>query len=262
MKDHLLSGVSIVALVLASPSIAASSPIYSWTGFYVGGNAGYSWGNVDTNLNDRGLANGFGLATGFTNKLPGSFPESLRPEGFTGGAQAGYNWQVNPNWLLGIEADLQGSAEKDHARRQFSYGCDVEGLTCNLTQTRDARIDWFGTARGRIGWLSTPTNLLYLTGGLAYGRVSASGTVTDDIRNTGASFTFGDARLKAGFAVGGGFEAAFANSTHWTLKLEYLYVNLGSIGGSGIEPISGSVYNWDAKFVDHIIRVGINYRLP
>jgi opacity protein-like surface antigen len=89
----------------------------------------------------------------------------------------------------------------------------------NLAQTRDAKIEWFGTVRGRIGWLSTPTNLLYLTGGLAYGRVSASGTVTDDIRNTGASFIFGDARLKAGFAVGGGFEAAFANSTRWTLKL-------------------------------------------
>jgi outer membrane immunogenic protein len=262
LKNHLLSGVSVVALVLASPAIAASPPIYSWTGFYVGANAGYSWGNVDTNLNDRGLANGFGLATGFTNTLPGSFPVSLRPEGFIGGAQAGYNWQVNPSWLWGIEADLQGSAEKDHANRLFSYGCDVEGSTCNLAQTRDAKIEWFGTVRGRIGWLSTPTNLLYLTGGLAYGRVSASGTVTDDIRNTGASFIFGDARLKAGFAVGGGFEAAFANSTRWTLKLEYLYINLGSIGGSGIEPISGSVYSWDAKFVDHIIRVGVNYRLP
>jgi outer membrane immunogenic protein len=259
LKNHWLLGVSVVALGAASPAVAAPPPpIYSWTGFYAGVNAGYSWGDVDSNLNVPGLAGNFGLGGG----LPGSFPVSLIPQGVIGGAQAGYNWQVNPSWLVGVEADLQGSAEKDHANRGFRYGCDVEGLTCNLTQTRDAKIEWFGTVRGRIGWLSTPTNLLYLTGGLAYGRVSATGTVTDDINNTGASFSFGDSRLKAGYALGGGFEAAFANSAKWTLKMEYLYINLGSIGGSGFEPISGNFYSWDAKFVDHIVRVGVNYKLP
>jgi outer membrane immunogenic protein len=263
LKNHFLLGVSVAALGLTSPAIAAPPPppIYSWTGFYAGVNAGYSWGNADSNLNDLGLAGGFGNGIGFTNSLPGSFPVSLRPEGFIGGAQAGYNWQVSPGWLIGLEADLQGSAEKDRVSRVFSYGCDVEGLTtCNLSQTRDAKIDWFGTVRGRIGWLPTQTSLLYVTGGLAYGRVSVTGTVTDDTNNTGASFTFGDSRLKAGFALGAGFEAAFAPK--WTVKMEYLYVDLGSIGGSGIEPISGSVYSWDAKFVDHILRAGVNYKLP
>jgi outer membrane immunogenic protein len=263
VKSYLLSSVSVVGLALASPASAAPPPpIYSWTGYYAGVNAGYSWGDVDSNLNTPGFVGGFGNGTGFNNSLPGSFPVSLRPLGFIGGAQAGYNWQVGPTWLVGLEADLQGSGEKARLNRTFSYGCDVEGLTCNLTQTRDAKIEWFGTVRGRFGWLSTPTNLLYLTGGLAYGRVSATGTVTDDPLNSGASFSFGDSRLKAGYALGAGFEAAFANSAKWTLKMEYLYINLGSIGGSGIEPISGNFYSWDAKFVDHIIRAGVNYKLP
>jgi outer membrane immunogenic protein len=260
MKTYLLTSVAVVALAAATPAMATPPvPVYSWTGFYVGGNAGYSWGNVASDFKDPGLAAGFGF--GVPGTLPSSYPVTLNPNGFIGGGQFGYNWQVGPRWVVGIEGDLQGSDERSGTRFVNNYVCDIEGFFgCTLSQTRDAKIDWFGTVRGRAGWLVTPTIWLYGTGGLAFGGVSVSGTVTDDINNTGASFRFGDSQTRFGYAVGAGIEGAFPGSNSWTWKAEYLYIDLGSLSGAGIEPISGSTYNWSARFTDNIVRVGINYR--
>jgi outer membrane immunogenic protein len=85
-----------------------------------------------------------------------------------------------------------------------------------------AAIDWFGTVRGRVGVLATPTALLYVTGGLAYGGVNSSGTITDPCFSgkppacTAASWGFGNTSIKAGWTVGGGVEGVIPNSTNWT----------------------------------------------
>jgi outer membrane immunogenic protein len=266
MKAEFLAGVSVAALTVATPAFAApvyqASPvvqIYNWTGFYVGANVGASWGHAPGNFNDPGLAAGFGFGPG--GDLPSSFPVTLKPNGFVGGGQFGHNWQVGNQWILGLEADLQGTSEQDRSVFGNTYVCDFEGATCNLAQSRDAKIHWFGTVRGRVGWLVTPTAWLYGTGGLAFGKVSSFGTVVDDINNTGASFRFGDSQVKTGYAVGAGLEGAILDSPNWTWKVEYLYVDLGSLSGSGREPISGSFYSWDTRFTDHVLRFGVNYRL-
>jgi outer membrane immunogenic protein len=259
MKKQLLASVAVVGLAAATPAGAAppASQVYNWTGFYAGGNIGYSWGNADTSLNAPGLA-GIDLL----GSLPLAYTSTLKPNGLIGGAQAGYNWQVSSKWVLGVETDFQGSAEKANTRFSNVYTCDFEGATCNLSQTRDAKIHWFGTVRGRVGWLIDPAILLYGTAGLAYGKVSVSGLVTDDINNTGASFLFSQSKVKVGVALGAGVEGAIANSRNWTWKVEYLYIDLGSISGIGFEPISGNSYGWNAKFTDNILRAGFNYRLP
>lgn len=265
MKAEFLAGVSVAALTVATPAFAApvyqASPvvqIYNWTGFYVGANVGASWGHAPSNFNDPGLAAGFGFGPG--GDLPSSFPVTLKPNGFVGGGQFGYNWQVGNQWVLGLEADLQGTTERDKSVFGNTYVCDFEGATCNLGQSRDAKIHWFGTVRGRVGWLVAPTAWLYGTGGLAYGEVSSFGSVVDDINNTSASFRFGGSQVKIGYAVGAGLEGAFLDSRNWTWKMEYLYVDLGSLSGSGREPISGSFYSWDTRFTDHVLRFGVNYR--
>ncbi len=256
-KNYLLLGAAVAALGLTGPAFAAPpQPIYSWTGFYAGGNVGYSWGDVFSNLN----APGFPRPRCFSGDLPSSFPVSLHPSGVIGGGQAGYNWQLNRSVVVGIEADLQASDEKARAFGSFNYSCDLEGFgTCTLGQTREAKIEWFGTVRGRIGYLLTPTTLLYGTGGLAYGRVTLSGTVTDP-DNTGETLLFGRSQVNAGFVVGTGFETMIGNSRNWTFKAEYLYIDLGSLRGSGIEPITNNPYSWDARFIDNIFRVGVNYQ--
>lgn len=230
----------------------------SWTGWYVGGNAGYSWGKVDGDFNAPGFP---GLSEGNSPPPPGSFPTSLKPNGFIGGGQIGYNWQLDRS-VFSLEADFQGSAERNGISFDNLYSCESVGfLGCVLAQTRDAKILWFGTVRGRIGWLFTPTLLFYGTGGLAYGKVSAGGTISNpDNADFGTSFSFAVSKVTIGYAAGAGIEGAILNSRDWTWRIEYLYLNLGSLSGSGTEPITGSAYNWDAKFSDNIVRVGLNYR--
>jgi outer membrane immunogenic protein len=101
--------------------------------------------------------------------------------------------------------------------------------------------------------------LFYGTGGLAYGKVSAGGTISDP-ENTGVSFSFAESKITLGYAAGAGIEGTILDLRDWTWRIEYLYLNLGSLSGSGTEPITGSSYNWNAKFTDNIVRVGLNYR--
>jgi outer membrane immunogenic protein len=230
---------------------------YGWTGWYVGGNAGYSRGKVDGDFNDLGFPDILG--GGFGTLLPSSFPISVKPNGFIGGGQIGYHWQVD-KWVFSLETDFQGSAERAGISFDNFYSCEASTTsTCHLAQTRDAKILWFGTVRGRIGWLFTPSLLFYGTGGLAYGKVTASGTISDP-DNTGASFSFAASKVTVGYAAGGGIEGTILDLPGWTWRIEYLYLNLGSLSGSGTEPITGNAFNWDAKFIDNVARVGLNFK--
>src|SRR5580692_9211014 len=184
MKKQLLLGVSFLSLAAVAPAYAAppSPPTYNWTGWYVGGNAGYSWGTANSTYNEPGIGGG----------LPTFFSETEQLNGFIGGGQFGYNWQIGNAWVVGLETDFQYSAER--GSRSFSNTSpDCEG--CTLSQTQSARIDWFGTVRGRSGpiitnpFFANESLWLYVTAGLAYGRVSASGTVSDT--ECGCSWSYG-----------------------------------------------------------------------
>jgi outer membrane immunogenic protein len=256
MKKYLLASVSVAALAAAQPAHAASPmmPAYNWSGWYAGGNAGYSWANSDNQYNDPGF--------GFENSSSAtSFSGSHQLNGFIGGGQIGYNWQPNPYTVFGFETDFQGSAE----RGSVSSGTDCEGFngdTGSCLVNQSASIDWFGTVRGRIGWLITPTIMPYVTAGLAYGEVKASGNgvvTSPACTSSPCSWSWSKSQVNVGFAGGFGVEAAFPGSSNWTWKVEYLYLNLGSVGGTGVDPVFGSTYTWSANFTDNIIRGGINY---
>jgi outer membrane immunogenic protein len=271
MKKNLLLGVSFAALAAVTPAIAADMPVkapiapvvapYNWTGFYVGGNIGYSWGNADIDLNASGLAL-FG-STGFS--------ESLKLDGLIGGGQIGYNWQRDNKWVFGLEADFQGSAEKDSANRdplRFFIPAGEGSVAASLNQSLEAKIQWFGTVRGRLGLLVTPTVLLYGTGGLAYGRIEANSSATltvtltnanNQVTTTSLLSSIDDSKTKFGWTVGGGIEGAIPNTRDWTWKVEYLYIDFGTISGAGTDPVLGN-FSWSTKVTDNIIRGGINYR--
>ena len=198
MKKYLLASVAALGLVAAGAASAAdlpsrkgpvAAPVYmppafSWTGFYVGANAGYGWGNVNAN----GWANVGDL------------------DGFVGGGQIGYNYQMG-QFVLGLEADLQGA--------DLSSGNNL-GLL-------NVKTDYFGTVRARVG-VAFDRFMPYITGGWAYGNVKTSIPTlafSSDRSHTG------------GWTVGGGVEYAFTNNLIG--GVEYLYVDLGekNIAGAG-----------------------------
>jgi len=179
------------------------APVYSWTGWYVGGNVGYGWGNARADIAGSGTSLLFPIAVPGFPGVPATlgFADSNtgRLDGVIGGAQLGYNYQFRPKWVVGFEADIQGSGQRgsgtfvtplsaqlctDLVVFPPPVGCD-EFTTGNGTAATgyEAKIGWFGTVRGRLGFLITDQVLLYGTGGLAYGRVEVSG-------NTNAFISF------------------------------------------------------------------------
>jgi outer membrane immunogenic protein len=260
MKQYLLaSALCGLPFAASAADLPVKAPVYTapvvvvynWTGWYAGGNIGYGWGNADANYTDPGFA---------IAGLPTSFSGSEKLDGVIGGGQIGYNWQANSTWVFGLEADFQGSGQKGSRSFSNSYIFDCEGTcTGNINQNQETKIQWFGTVRGRVGVLVNPTILLYGTGGLAYGRISASGTVTD----TGicaCSWSYGNSTTKVGWTLGAGIEGAIPNTRDWTWKVEYLYIDFGSVSGNGFDFDSGTAFSWSAKVTDNIVRVGVNYR--
>jgi outer membrane immunogenic protein len=161
-------------------------------------------------------------------------------------------------WVLGLEADLQGSGQRgsnafgDHISAPFCVAAGAPPPTCQGTTSfagtavtaYEAKIDWFGTVRGRAGFLITDQILLYGTGGLAYGRVEVSGSPIATNATllfggafpyTGAGSAFTAAKTNVGFAVGGGVEGKLSPwlPANWSWKLEYLYLDLGSLNSVG-----------------------------
>jgi outer membrane immunogenic protein len=238
-----------------------ADPGYNWSGFYLGGNVGYSWGRSnDTSAFTNGAGTTLSTSIGSSNL-----------DGVVGGGQAGYNWQVQ-NWVWGLEADIQATGE----RGSRDIGCPV-GLCTPRTvvpgflalvilapgaavpASLDQKIDWFGTVRARAGVLVTPRVLFYATGGLAYGEVNTSETIGGSVSSTSST--------RVGYTVGGGIEGAIGGN--WTAKLEYLYVDLGRTSGSFATTIpafgAGAVANgtltssYNSRVTDNVLRVGVNY---
>jgi outer membrane immunogenic protein len=206
-----------------------------WAGFYVGVNGGYGFGSNTVTLSGAGVA-AFGLPRSFT----------LSPDGFVAGAQVGYNWQWG-NIVVGAEADIDYADIRD----KRSIRRNVPGqLTTTLTT--EQRLDWFGTARGRIGYVLFRDWLFYGTGGLAYGQTKLTSRLTT---NTGVNAAASKSEFDFGYTLGGGAE--FAMLQNWTVKGEYLYYDLGTTRANFPAAVALSV---NAPFKGHLVRAGVNYR--
>ena len=139
------------------------------------------------------------------------------PTGFAGGVQGGYNWQFGSPWVFGLEADIQATGADDtFAAWKFSN-------------------PWYGTVRGRVGYALNPNFMLYGTGGLAFGELK------------GSTPFYSASHVSAGWTVGAGAEFALNNA--WSLKAEYLYVDLDSSRINGLP----NGYSFST------VRVGVNY---
>lgn len=255
-----LAFASDLALPAKAPPLPPP-PVWSWSGYYVGGNVGYSWGNSDFNEYFYNSLLGTPIFATGTN---------LQINGVIGGGQIGGNWQFG-NWVLGLEADIQASGEQGSGSLICGACSGTPLAPLAVTTSVTEKLNWFGTVRPRLGWTVTPTTMVYATGGLAYGQLNDSGSITNGAITSPFSYT----NTSLGWVIGAGVEVRLIGN--WTGKIEYLYMQLEEPSGNdptGIPafcatfPVAAcpgqfiNSQNDPPHFSDNILRAGINYKWP
>ncbi len=229
--------VSMAAIGLATPVLAADlarsypvkavpvvEPVFSWTGLYAGVNGSYAGGTAQI---DQSGANPYNWG--------------INASGYALGGQVGYNYQFANNVVLGAEADLQWA--------------DITGQTVttalgSVQGTFGGSIDYFGTLRARAGYAFGRV-LPYVTGGAAYGKTSYTFTSVN-LAAPANSYDLSQSGTQWGWTLGAGLEVALTD--HWTVKAEYLYVDLGTLNVN----TSSSPRTLDLPFND--LKVAVNYK--
>jgi len=258
--------------VYKAPAVAETG----WTGGYLGVSGGYGWGHADV-LATPGDPNTQRVFNGQPN-VP-AIATSIDSKGWLGGVQAGYDWQFAPRWILGFQADFDGANIKGTASLPVTIGFGNQAAGFSTSQ----RVDWFVTVRARAGFLPTSGLLLYATGGLAYGKVEDSATVSlpsgqsNSSGNSGFAYACGPlyglsascfagaaSRISAGWTVGAGGEQRITQNL--SLTLDYLHVDLGRgsyrMAGSLYSgtPFTSSLLNASSNAAFDLVRLGLNYR--
>jgi outer membrane immunogenic protein len=278
-----LSVASFALLAGIGSASAADMPVkapiavpFSWTGFYIGANVGYSWGRARDDFDATSSVRtrvfrtaGPDLISDVTVPGPSfALGGGTDVTGWIAGGQIGYNWQAN-RFVFGVELDLQASGQDGDSTFCSTAACGVGSLRVIASH----EMNWFGTARLRAGFLLTDTILLYATGGLAVADLDSTYTATLLGVGTGSAST-SDTRV--GWVIGGGAEAAL--SRNWSIKAEYLYLDFGDVNSAagsatssvnllntplqGQNTVIDTTVNASARtrWTDNILRVGLNYR--
>lgn len=255
------------ALVASTPALSADSlaqPHYkaplvasapwSWTGFYVGAHAGYGWNDAKASL-----VPGATWGVGGGQWLMDNGSPALQTSGALGGLQAGYNFQT-ANWVWGVEADFSFTDIKG-GRNTGLLVPPPSAAMANRSFTENDSLKWVSTFRGRLGYAVQQNLLIYATGGLAVGHHEFSQSIL-----TEPAFRFNNIRnsasaTKVGWTVGGGLE--YALSRNWSVKGEYLYIDLGQVSStadSDTSPGFGLTVNSSSQTTLHTARAGLNYK--
>jgi outer membrane immunogenic protein len=277
------------AMAAAYKAPPAAAPIFSWTGFYGGVNVGYSFGRAHDDFNAFVPEPGFPCSPvlgGGALCPAGSDSSSMK--GAIGGLQAGYNAQFG-RYLAGIETDIQISGQKGSDSLGFAFPNPPIATPVVLAVSETESLKWLGTLRGRLG-VTSDRWLVYGTGGLAYGEVKVNGSAAMTgvplASNVGACFPAGcpfqpfaawtNSQTRVGWTAGLGVERVIGNDDRWSVKAEYLHVDLGrvstnfatlpmraasvdAISGQSV-PIAAGSGTISTHVTDDIVRVGANYR--
>jgi outer membrane immunogenic protein len=237
----ILAGFALSAM-LAAPTMAADmrmpvkaapAPVitlFSWTGCYIGGHAGYAWGKKRIDF----APNIFGV----------EYDHDV--DGFIAGGQVGCNFWQRDRWVLGIEgqaswADIDGSV-----------GGPDPAITANYGGFR-TEADVIGSIAARLGYAfgATGQTLVFVKGGAAFIHERFFTAAVNP-----AFVTQSDKDLRWGWMVGGGFEQAL--NSNWSLKAEYNYSNFGTRNVALCNEFGCD--DFSIKQHIHLVKVGINYR--
>jgi outer membrane immunogenic protein len=237
-------------------------PVFSWTGFYVGANVGAGFGTTESTLN-------IGPPNAIINALagPGVPPitvnvpiASQSSNGFLGGGQLGYNWQMG-TFVFGVEGDFDGASLQGTAPCVIVFACTVKH-------------NWEADITGRVGVVTMDRALIYLKGGVAWEQASYSFGNSITVGGAGggtASLNASNSATRTGGLLGMGVEYKFLN--HWSTKLEYNFIDFGNqsvnfpiavaVTGVAIPPainaaLAGGVPATIRDY-QHVIKAGVNY---
>lgn len=268
MNKILLAGTALISLIVAGSASAADLPnrrapapyvpVFTWTGFYAGVNAGYAFSG-DSKLKDVDV-NYYGYSIYPLDTVTDSSDDGS----FTGGAQIGYNYQIG-SFVIGAEADFNyADIQFEHSGREDFMATST--YTGAYTVDAKAKVEWFGTVRARLGFTPIDRLLVFATGGLAYGNVKTDMNFVDYFGGgIDASFSESKSDTRFGWTIGAGLE--YAITDHLTVKGEYAYVDLGDKTHSWTETtinLFGRASNHYMTAKDeaafHIVRAGLNYK--
>jgi outer membrane immunogenic protein len=252
-----VGNASAADMAVKAPVYKAPSPIDPWVGFYVGANIGGSWGDWSANSNQR-IYN-FEI-----------FTANPKVNGILGGLQAGYNWRLAPQWLWGIEGDIQATSERA-SQTWTDPGLPITVPVNNFDFVPRAggpatlgnawKFPWFGTVRLRAGYNPSTNWLLYVTGGLAFGESQynfnfSQPGAANNFPPSPTTYALSQSQTSVGYAVGAGGEVKL--DRHWSVKGEYLFVDLGRRTINTLD-IDGRPFMVSYSVRDHIGRIGLNY---
>jgi outer membrane immunogenic protein len=220
----------------AGPIAAAAS----WAGFYLGAHGGYGWGPGS-------------YTRSLTSTAPFVSIDGPRLRGGVYGGHAGYNWQFD-RAVAGVELDFSGTGIGGTS--SVTYATPPSVRTASMTD----KVDYFGSARARLGWLPLDNALLYGTAGLAWERLdsNSSSVATAPAGTTSSSDDTASSRF--GWVAGGGVEAKLPGS-NWIGRLEYLHYGFGAANVSRLNTTNTSLSRRLAG--DHhfdIVRAGLSYK--
>jgi outer membrane immunogenic protein len=262
MKKFLVAGIAAAAFC-GGPALAADmptkapvyqaapAPMFSWTGLYAGIGLGARWMDSDWTTT-AAFDPGGGAFASSTDPNATFSSAAFRISGY-----AGYNWQVAPVWVVGIEGDFGWANNHD------TLGSRIPGLgVLNNGSFTEVKGTWDASLRARAGYLVNPALLAYVTGGAAFQHVEAIATCPADTFVCNPAFgtqSFSNSSNRVGWTVGGGLETLFMQ--HWLARIEYRYSDLGSFSFTAI-PFSATTFGANANLstTTQTVTVGLGYK--
>jgi outer membrane immunogenic protein len=255
---------------------APIAPLYSWTGFYVGGDIGWFGAKQDATTNP-GPSPGFGApaigGAGLAGFGQTATNNSLDKNGMSGGLYAGYNWQWTTNWVAGVEGDfswLNRNVSNNQTSSATFPGFPVSDFNMNVSASNH----WLASLRGRLGYTPGPA-LFYVTGGAAWTDTSYSASATgfnnppniNALAGTSAATSWSD--TTTGWVLGGGVDWKLPMWQNWIFRAEYLHYQFpGSSSsmstlGNGVDVCAPGHCNWainTSTLKIDTVRAGLSYK--
>jgi outer membrane immunogenic protein len=227
--------LTALAIAISAPAYAADlgrsvirgpappAPYIDWTGFYLGGHAGFGWGNADYRFNSAGRYNFF-AGDSVSHSMTGALA----------GGHIGYNWMWN-NYVLGIEGSGTWSGVGSTVASPFFP-----------TDTIRTRLDWFGTLTPRAG-ITFGNTMLYAKGGLAFGEITSR--LQDPLTHVERSDT------RVGWTIGAGLD--WMLTPNWIVGIEGNYYDFGKVNVSETARLLGTNTPVAGQTTNHDVSVGM-----